>query len=780
MMQSDMKHSSFLFANLLLCLLFVASIQHVQSAEVVYPPLGEYYITYTHTDGTIYYLKEEVTNNITHLTTATTDKSQATIFVLERNDTHETFKEAHSFQVKGTSRYLYCTSEDNPRTGIDKHRWYIYENTSLTGGNYDILSIDYLKYLSFNAIKTEFYMYAKSNSSRTSVSLTPVNPIPPFDIISWSQKEKPSLTFNPPANTAVVEASNNTETIQGISNPDGTFTITTPAEWACQTIIITAKDAQNNILKTASLQVPIIVETSQLTTEPPFTSDCSTCDVVVTKNAILTHDATTHHQIHDLYIEPGAQVILQQPFTVNSITLRSEGDLVPQLTFENLGDLTITQPYVKFTKRISNDRFYFFSLPFDCNLADITFSDGSACTMGTDLVIKTYDGEQRITNLGQHSNWKQVTNTLKAGKGYNIAVASPQQKEVVFFMPLRTTDSFKAPIAQVPVTAHGINAQVTDNHKGWNFVGNPSSASKPITEVALQYAEKMQNPLYLTIPDAGQDKTYSQVLVTEDASLSLPPFSGFFVQAAEDGNVVFPNPTTTRAVLRQTTDTYSVEKPIFVGLTLTDGNQKDETSFVISNQYTADYELGADLEKMIAFAQKPQIYIKDSLYRYAFKALPKQDATKNNTIGVYLPSQTTKQYTFSLMRNYDLSSLQAVYLTDKTRNRTVNLLQENYTFTSGYTYTNTRFSVSIVLKNQTTSLSSASIQWSVWQNNRQQMQLANLPIGNQISVYNMLGQLLFQQTISSAQLTLPLPAAGIYCVEVMGKNGTQAKQIQVY
>ncbi len=604
--------------------------------------------------------------------------------------------------------------------------------------------------------------------------------------------------------------------LSGITNADGTYTIPIDniAELACKNIKIDLLDNSNKAILSQEVRVPIIIESTTTTNGTQFTAlgttteesaeTCRTCDVVVKNDAVLTHADNAIPQIGNLIVQDGAKLKIadDKKFTVASVTLRSDKDVVPHLVLpsEN-SELESKAKSLRFTKRISNDRYYFFSLPFDCNVDDIMLSNGQKAIYGTDILILYYDGAKRVQDGSslEGNNWVGIdpTEPLVAGQGYALAVATDNPTEVIFPMTFTSTalhiEDNKA--KAVEITAHGFDADGnnisgrTPNNVGWNFVGNPyfthygTLADTDLKHGKIAVVDGVvgdtwidETNLYVNIPDANTDKTYTQKTA---ASTTLSPFFPFFVQVAKTGTLEYV-PTTRQPVAIAARYAAQNDKPVFVGVSLSNGKMIDETSLVINDRFTQAYEVGFDLEKLLGLGQKPQVYIRDDAYRYAFKALNENDAAATNMLGVYLPAKEATTYTFDVMRGYDLSRVQGVYLTDHVAGTLTNLLQGTYTFTTGYAYTNNRFSLSVVLAPKAvTSLTNTEMGWSVWQDAELHIRLQGLTVGDDVRVVDATGKLVEQLTTTDSGAQFGLPAAGAYCVQVIGMNGLEVRKIVV-
>ncbi len=540
-------------------------------------------------------------------------------------------------------------------------------------------------------------------------------------------------------------------------------------------------------------------------------------DIIIATDKTLTH--STEAALGDLYVQSGATFVHDASLTANSLVLYSEGDNAPNVHIPN-GTTTFNinagsnGATMYFVKRIPNDRFYFFSLPYNCNVSEIKFANGTSwvCTDPNTLptgkawkdaiYIKYYDGAQRGTT-GTLGNWKYVTsNTLQAGVGYVVAIDSDvpanETRDIVFPMRLTTTANTIAELHTLDnkpkstlVTAHGINSGLKPNHIGWNLVGNPylanykhqSNTDEDFSSLKtgalllgdVDESDADNKGIYLTIP--YKDESYWQVL---SSKRELKPFSAFFVQASQTGSITFVPASRLHSSIAARQAPAVTEKPIYAGVTLAKDDLTDETSLVIGKNFTQDYEIGSDLEKMYGEGERPQVYVWDENYQYAFKSLPQSVAAGENKLGVYLPSDG--EYTFAINDSYDLSPIRSLYLTDNEAGVTVDLTQESYMFTGSKGEDKQRFSIGVLFNTDlTTNLTNMGTEtaWTIWQSGALQIQVQGLVAGNEIRVFNATGQLITQATATTNTQTLYVPVSGTYCVQTINAAGIQAKKIVV-
>ena len=272
------------------------------------------------------------------------------------------------------------------------------------------------------------------------------------------------------------------------------------AQYSCLNLQFLLLDENDNTeLSSVNAQVPILVKGSHATDDPIFNEimktdggvplydesidRCKTCEVLLLNGATLTKasDAAIHDvaRFKDITLYPGSKLIVpsETNFTVNTMTCRVEGDDVP-LT-ELVGNLMNESKQLVVTRRITNDRYYFFSLPYDCRMADIRLANGAPATNGVNFRLLEYDADARAEE-GSHSgvpgHWKLATgDRLIAGRGYALAVNSKKPKEIVFPMTIPRKNLTNAERTKVTNTVD-INEYVGAARKtnyNWNLIAHP-------------------------------------------------------------------------------------------------------------------------------------------------------------------------------------------------------------------------------------------------------------------------------------------------------------------
>lgn len=527
--------------------------------------------------------------------------------------------------------------------------------------------------------------------------------------------------------------------LTGKQNDDGTYTIAIPLldTLSCTKMKIVVYEGTTE--KASKVyQVPIMVDTDKewKTTDTIFQNKwhdletCKTCDVVILKGATLTKDedgkAKDAATVGNLTIYPGGTLnipsVPARTLNVASIQFRVEGENVPFIKLA--GTLKTSDQQVLVSRRINNSDAYFFSLPYDCNISDIRWSNGEPAVLDNGFRIKEYDSRARAdegSTKGAPGHWKMVTgSTLEAGKGYQISVNSKYLKELIFPLDLGKTnvsdaEQEKAPHGDNIVPIHQYtNGATTINNHNWNFIAQPYlCAMKPMAGDAITYGYldwKVENDevvwerkevgnQYLTIYDPSS-KTYTQKFW--NAVSQLDPFLAFFVQGKAEGTFTFVEGNRlNNAPARHLASQAEVDEDpsIFVGVTLSGNGLTDQANLRVRQDFTEEeYKLGYDLLKFTTYYKdRPQVYMKTPSYQLAFQAV--NDSVAKNTflpMGVYCYKPGT--YTFGLSNDYPIDEVEAVYLYDKVSGVTTNLLYDTYTITtSSQLYTNTRFALNVIV-----------------------------------------------------------------------------------
>lgn len=587
-------------------------------------------------------------------------------------------------------------------------------------------------------------------------------------------------------------------------NADGTITVSVPRmdTLACRGLKIVVSDKDGKIITQKEYKVPILVNKNASTDDAylfRFTADtCKTCDVVVRDKAKLTHTNGGVSEFRNMYIYAGSKLEIPQgeTFALNSVQMFAKNDTVSYAIINNVNETAapaIIIGEVSHVKRIDGRYWYPFSLPYDCNIADIDQLNGQPLGVyGMDWGIKYYDGQRRQSDGNSETTFGEVSKywtmmpedgLLKAYTGYIIglfvpAADEPLMKSVNFPPATESAYTESADSKQTTVTNWADNLSADKRHHGWNFVGSPyislfgAAEGEGLYNIGLKmgYTDRQgeqqdMEHIYVSIPDGGNKNTYTQSLAE---GVTLRPFTAYFVQAVDpengQSNTLPLTYSKTQRLLLAPQRLQETEQDMLVELTLANGSATDNAGLWVGNSHTADYEIGRDLTKMYSADRKPQLYTVAPYGRMAYQALPDAQAHAI-PLGIYVPAKG--DYTLSLNRAVSrVNEAESVCLLYE-GGVVADLLQADYTLSAagkglvdGYTLDIRRapkVETNIVPVN-------GDAPYLIVRSGM--LTIANLPAGAVVQVYDVLGRICFSAPAGAQTIEVAAPQTGVYTVVV--------------
>jgi len=532
------------------------------------------------------------------------------------------------------------------------------------------------------------------------------------------------------------------------SNPfDGTYEIPVTGlnDKACTFVRIELKDGSDNLVIRKDVKVPIMISGSKNTTDDIFHSHykdediCRACDVVVLDGGTLTKvpDGTSGDidEVRDLKIYPNGKLVIPsgRNYTVNSLAFRRQEDNVATANIQ--GGLAINETKAVYLDvRIDPSNWHYLTLPYDCNVSDITFSTGDPAVLGTDYLLKWYNGERRAaTQAG--GCWEMVgaSSVLRKGIGYIVALPGTDiiKKELRFPMANTVITAEKADKTAAGVYGYGCDKtyeQVRANHRGWNLIGNPyfmpytSDIEDPVLtgEIVEDHSSgdpwdghyKFNDPVndlrYIVEPVNNGWSEYRQVAITY---YSMKPFTAYFVQiggsnpTAEQGVEFHVAKVDRSSIVRRSPEEYEDAEdthPVWCAIDLMNSKgEQDETTLLISNDFTDGYDIMNDLVKMrgdyyqyTQITTKPVLASRNNEGEMAFNALPDASAVAGVPLNFF--TAYNGEYSISYNNKYDKDNeVTEVKLLDTKTNEWYDLMNSAYTFTTNRENNNTRFILSV-------------------------------------------------------------------------------------
>lgn len=608
-------------------------------------------------------------------------------------------------------------------------------------------------------------------------------------------------------------------------------------------------DDTHEVLTEAAQQVPIIVSGNRTTKDALFSElvvdkethlpsyshsveRCKTCNVVVLADATLTKaaddDGSDVPQVSNVKVYPTGKLYVPSGtnYTVNSLSLRRQEDDVASAKIEGtLNVLTDDATYLDI--RIDPTNWHYFTLPYDCNVSDIRFANEEETAIpqvGSDFLLCSYDGEHRAAT--KSTSWKDLTSTdvLKKGIGYIIAIPGDGKVQREFRFPMANTVLTEENDDKLIGDLHawgGNDAELRPNHKGWNLIGNPYMMyyNLPTTTTPLAAGTLIHDPdedpwlghwvikdgtgddaatplYYIVVP---QDNGWSEYKQTTIGGFDMPPFTSYFVQLGgnpddnkginfvttnkEDG----PSPVIRRAPAEDIVDNHEVW--FGVDLINTDG-ESDETTLLMSDKFTNDYDMMRDLVKMrgtyYTYYTKPVLASRNNEGEMAFNALP--DSTAAAGVPLSFFAAADGQYRFTVSAHYPLDEVKEAYIydNDNADAKWHNLLQEDYVFNAKRGDNTSRFLLAVKVERKqpeiTTSIDNLHKGLVLTTINRTLM-LSGLTNDADIYVYDVSGKLLdarLHYSSESGIFRTTVNTAGLYFVRVKTPDGQQTLETVVY
>ena len=357
------------------------------------------------------------------------------------------------------------------------------------------------------------------------------------------------------------------------------------------------------------------------------------------------HSFIGKHYYDTVTITAGKTLIIEDKATIacNDIVIKADKNgNVPDIKVE--GDI-IANNGVTYEWQIDDTRWYFFSLPFNCKIQDITLStiangpndgvwnyynpnDGSG-----DFIIRKYNQKNASNGQGKKTGWEDCKDNemLYKGRGYIIGLFPSGSKAKAMFKSEKQELLSKLIDQELDFgDDHSwFDYQAGDNalYNGWNLIGVPYFEA---------FSQGELDVAYVSIPNSD-GVTYKQYTLSEALSKGLlRPFMSFFIQLGENRAPIFsPNDRSNVPMLK--TKENRVDDKIITSIRYVENKELSDKTTIINNvALTTEYEIGHDLQKMIGYAEQPQIYTIEECGILAFNA---QDVSSRMSIrlGVYAP-----------------------------------------------------------------------------------------------------------------------------------------------
>ena len=584
-----------------------------------------------------------------------------------------------------------------------------------------------------------------------------------------------------------------------------------------QPLIITIKDDADAIIGVVKLTIPAIVATDKSSTLLGVSEEnAKATSIVVLDGATLTA-ATTKYTYDDITVYPGGNLIIDDGKSLGmyTLTLRAGSswgaaeyeNKYPQLLVR--GDYSNTSGQINLDYVTTQDYYYPLSVPEQVTIDDIKYpveiygSNVEKANKGS-FQLKYYDGAQRVAQGSQYgTGWivvdENTTTTLTPNQGYAIwgipkkvsvnGATSVRQKYGIHRIPIKKAAGDLAmnekTNAEIPIKAHGINdANVLPNDKGWNYLGNPYLAqlggmdgTDDDLQMGLLVQEVVNGQWTGGWVNNGAQVRY--VTLTYDcqtfdakpvAEATIPAFTTFFIQAAQDGAILLTAPKNAEPAsiaARRYAAQQETAKEITTGIILTGNDQTDRTGLLIADNFTEEYDFNADLSKFENSGIN--LYTIGKTGNLAYMAINQALAEQPIPVGYSAPAEGLYTIAFDEDR-YNATDISALYLIDYDSNEKTNLLLTDYSFVTAAGTNNQRFALQVAFAPENATnvewVGDATIQVGVEGN---ELILHNLLTDAAVHVFDALGRLMYHTLHAPKEMQLTLPT-GYYLVRIADKQ----------
>lgn len=440
----------------------------------------------------------------------------------------------------------------------------------------------------------------------------------------------------------------------------------------------------------------------------------------------------------DIKEDGGLKVDGKDNQEAGDVTIKGDGDKGNSGTLITDGNLNAKK--MRFDISVSDNKWYFFSFPFDIKLSD-TKAPGEYKWKMYDGSIRADQGSGGWVNLPDNEEW------LKQGKGYifqtNKAGTLTLKVTKEKFGQLDANNIMK----ELDVFPSGNNFDAS-----WNFIGNPQTSYYNVNDLGYEAPITVWN-----------GNSYEAVRPGDD-DYTLHPFQAFFVQKptasstiefkAEDrltktGSEIRAQETKARRLARG-----FVPSRMIINLNVSDGSLSDKTRVVFNDRKSRNYEMDCDAAKFMTLTQAPQLYsVEGKGTKFAINERPM------GSVQLGFTAKKSGTFTISAVRMD-----QPMLLKDNVAGITIDLTNGDYEFTSEAGTFNKRFL--LTPNSSVTSIADVVKKTGVNILPTEEGIQINGCNGKNVDVYNLNGA----QVASSNSDGMLRLSAGVYIVKVNGMS----------
>ncbi|GHV09761.1 hypothetical protein FACS1894162_1090 [Bacteroidia bacterium] len=449
---------------------------------------------------------------------------------------------------------------------------------------------------------------------------------------------------------------------------------------------------------------------------------------------------------------------------------------------------------VRVIKKFGSTGYYFISFPFDVKIAAISnragakFYDGTNLTATDGYWLLLFNATTRAAR-GMGSSWEYMssTKTLIAGETYAIWIDKPGE----YTFPASSNPANLLAIDKTKSGLTYIHSTLHNAHAGWIPIAPMQLTNYYLTNatgqsnMSFSATGSTKGVVYVPQNRAWVPKYVSGSTIVNDLSVVLSPFTGLMLQISANTNITFKGtgrtwdkPSSNYFRSNEAEDDGSGDTRFDIQL-YKEGNENtcDAVAIITTANASADFVTGEDGVKEISNGTAPAVYvILDNTY-VALDVVPALNVAEEIPLGIQIKEGQDGNYTFRMSRfdgyaNKDVN----VYLIDKLT-ETIELISPDvtYTFTASAGTIDDRFALRIAASSTDIPVTAYAKVFVYAADNG--VYVKNLTVGDEVSIYNVTGQLISAQAAAAANEFYPLPAQGVYLVKISGAQSVVAKVI---
>ncbi len=322
-------------------------------------------------------------------------------------------------------------------------------------------------------------------------------------------------------------------------------------------------------------------------------------------------------------------------------------------------------------------------------------------------------------------------------------------------------------------SANNMTRSGTDTIYGYNFVGNPFTATLDWDASSGWTKTNIDDATY--VYNNGNWASYAGGTGTNGGSRYIAMNQGFFVQVNDDGSTAGTLQITTDALVHNATPFLKSGKKErgydeILRLEVNNGALADETVIRLSDDATEGFDGNLDAHKLFSFnTNHPQIF-STANGNMSINSLP----PATGSIALDVRGADGDNMT---IRATETAGFSHVYLTDEKEGITTDLVRDNYPFVYDQNFTN-RFTLSFMLNGVDENSVDENI-YKVFSSNGQIHVIQPAQNNLDITVYNLLGQKITELKGNGAVQLIPVSKTGYYVVKVSGNQNTETFKVFV-